>query len=80
MEDGVPYAIDFMNPAPDAEITSVGPENFLWALNNVSEMLVKKALSDEKPYEEMRWASFLAGPKWVDLKTPKPRKVVTGQE
>ena len=74
VEDGVPYAIDFMNPAPDAEITSVGPENFEWAVNNVAEMLVKNALSNEKPYEEMRWASFLGGPKWVDLKTPKPRK------
>ena len=80
VEDGVPYAIDFMNPAPDAEITSVGPENFEWAVNNIAEMLVKKALSDEKPYEEMRWASFLGGPKWVDLKTPKPRKKVTAQE
>ena len=80
VEDGVPYAIDFMNPAPDAEITSVGPENFEWAVNNVAEMLVKNALSNEKPYEEMRWASFLGGPKWVDLKTPKPRKRVTGQE
>ena len=80
VEDGVPYAIDFMNPAPDAEITSVGPENFEWAVNNVADMLVKKALSDEKPYEEMRWASFLSGPKWVDLKTPKPRKKATGRE
>src|SRR5438477_11788130 len=30
VEDGVPYAIDFMNPAPDAEVTSVGRENFEW--------------------------------------------------
>ena len=66
VEDGVPYAIDFMNPAPDAEITSVGQENFEWVVNNVAEMLVKKALSDEKPYDEMRWASFLSGPKWVE--------------
>ena len=80
VEDGVPYAIDFMNPAPDAEVTSVGPENFEWAVNNVAEMLVKKALSDEKPCEEMRWAAFLEGPKWVDLRTPKPRKKVTGKE
>ena len=28
VEDGVPYAIDFMNPAPDADLESVGPENF----------------------------------------------------
>ena len=30
VEDGVPYAIDFMNPAPDAELRSVGEENFEW--------------------------------------------------
>jgi glutathione synthase/RimK-type ligase-like ATP-grasp enzyme len=76
VEDGVPYAIDFMNPAPDAEITSVGPENFEWAVNNVGEMLVKKAQNDGKPYDEMRWAAFLGGPKWVDLKTPRPRKQI----
>jgi glutathione synthase/RimK-type ligase-like ATP-grasp enzyme len=76
VEDGVPYAIDFMNPAPDAEVTSVGQENFEWVINAVAEMAVKKALSDEKPYEEMRWASFLSGPKWVDIRTPKPRKKV----
>ena len=27
-EDGIPYAIDFMNPAPDADVNSVGQENF----------------------------------------------------
>jgi hypothetical protein len=76
VEDGVPYAIDFMNPAPDAEITSVGQDNFDWVIDAVSEMLVKKATADEKPYDEMRWASFLGGPKWVDLKTPRPRKQI----
>jgi len=80
VEDGVPYAIDFMNPAPDAEVTSVGQDNFEWVINAVAEMAVKKALSDEKPYEEMRWASFLSGPKWVDIRTPKPRKKVPSKE
>jgi glutathione synthase/RimK-type ligase-like ATP-grasp enzyme len=80
VEEGVPYAIDFMNPAPDAEVTSVGQENFEWVINAVAEMAVKKALSDEKPYEEMRWASFLSGPKWVDIRTPKPRKRVAAKE
>jgi glutathione synthase/RimK-type ligase-like ATP-grasp enzyme len=80
VEDGVPYAIDFMNPAPDAEVTSVGRENFEWVIDAVAEMAVKKALSDEKPYEEMRWSSFLSGPKWVDIRTPKPRKKVAAKE
>ncbi len=80
VEDGVPYAIDFMNPAPDAEVTSVGQENFEWVVNAVAGMAIKKALSDEKPYEEMRWASFLSGPKSVEIRTPKPRKKVPSKE
>ena len=80
VEDGVPYAIDFMNPAPDAEVTSVGQENFEWIVDAVADLAVKKALSDEKPYEEMRWASFLSGPKWVDIRTPKPRKKTVGKQ
>jgi hypothetical protein len=62
VEDGVPYAIDFMNPAPDADVYSVGKENFEWVVNAVAELAVKKALSDENPARELRWAAFLAGP------------------
>lgn len=61
VEGGVPYAIDFMNPAPDAEIISVGQENFNWVVEAVAEMAVKKALSGENPVEELRWAAFLKG-------------------
>jgi glutathione synthase/RimK-type ligase-like ATP-grasp enzyme len=61
VEDGIPYAIDFLNPAPDADIHSVGRENFEWIVNAVAGMAVKKALSDENPVQELRWASLLAG-------------------
>jgi glutathione synthase/RimK-type ligase-like ATP-grasp enzyme len=61
VEGGVPYAIDFMNPAPDADISSVGSENFEWVVQAVAEMAVKEALSVENPNRELRWASFLAG-------------------
>ena len=61
VEGGIPYAIDFMNPAPDADINSVGAENFEWVVQAVAEMAVKKALSDENPARELRWASFLRG-------------------
>jgi hypothetical protein len=47
VEGGVPYAIDFMNPAPDAEITSVGQQNFEWIVDAVAEMAVEKALGGE---------------------------------
>ena len=61
VEGGIPYAIDFMNPAPDADIYSVGPDNFEWVVQAVAEMAVKKALSEENPTRELRWSSFLSG-------------------
>ena len=61
VENGIPYAIDFMNPAPDADINSVGPENFEWVVQAVAEIAVKKALSGENPTRELRWSSFLSG-------------------
>lgn len=61
VEGGVPYAIDFMNPAPDADVNSVGRENFEWIVNSVAELAVKKALGDEAPGKELRWAGLLAG-------------------
>ena len=72
VEGGVPYAIDFLNPAPDAEITSVGQENFDWIVNAVAEMAVKMALSGEKPARELRWANFLNGPSGKKTRKPEP--------
>ena len=60
VEDGVPYAIDFMNAAPDADPHSVGPENFEWIVDAVSRMAVKKA--QEPPVlPDLRWAPMLKG-------------------
>jgi hypothetical protein len=61
VEDGIPYAIDFMNPAPDADVNSVGNENFEWIVNAMAEFSVKKALSDDNQVRELRWAEFLRG-------------------
>ncbi len=48
VKDGIPYAIDFTNPAPDAEKTSVGEENFEWILNTSAKFLIKCAKSAAK--------------------------------
>ena len=63
VQDGVPYAIDFLNPAPDADYYSVGPDNFTWIVNAMAEFAVKKALSHEQPWRDYRWASFLNPPR-----------------
>jgi hypothetical protein len=48
VRDGIPYAIDFMNCAPDADLHSVGPENFDWIVNNMAEVLIEKVLAPVK--------------------------------
>ena len=60
VEDGIPYAIDFMNPAPDAGLESVGPDNFKWVVDHVAEMAIARAQAPAAP-PELRWAKFLAG-------------------
>jgi hypothetical protein len=62
VEDGVPYAIDFMNPAPDADVHSVGETNFRWIVDAVAEMAVEKAHQHAgTPAGGFVWSSFLSG-------------------
>src|SRR5688572_4346829 len=59
VEDGVPYAIDFMNPAPDADLHSVGPDNFEWVVSRVASLAIERARAPRPP-ADYRWSSFLA--------------------
>jgi hypothetical protein len=61
VENGIPYAIDFLNPAPDADVHSVGQENFDWVVENVADFAIQKAQSDEEPTVQYRWSHFLNG-------------------
>ncbi|MDP2054993.1 MAG: hypothetical protein Q8L75_15260, partial [Acidobacteriota bacterium] len=60
VEDGVPYAIDFMNPAPDADMHSVGQANFDWIVNAVADLAVKQA-TEPAPAATYRWDALLRG-------------------
>jgi hypothetical protein len=59
VEDGVPYAIDFMNPAPDADVHSVGQKNFDWIVDKVANLAIEKAKIAGAPPKELTWSSFL---------------------
>jgi len=61
VEDGIPYAIDFMNPAPDADLHSVGEKNFEWIVSEVAALAIEKAKL-APALLELRWAGFLNGP------------------
>ena len=58
---GVPYAIDFLNPAPDADVNSVGPANFEWVLEHAARWLVDRVRRGAEPPREFHWARFLGG-------------------
>lgn len=59
VRDGVPYAIDFCNPAPDADVNSVGEENFAWIVENAADMAIEKAKGYEKGKQNLSWGTFI---------------------
>jgi glutathione synthase/RimK-type ligase-like ATP-grasp enzyme len=77
VEDGVPYAIDFMNPAPDADVNSVGIDNFNWIVQHMAELTVKKAQSGEPPLGELRWSAFLNGDAGAAAKKAPAKKTAS---
>jgi glutathione synthase/RimK-type ligase-like ATP-grasp enzyme len=59
IKDGIPYAIDFMNPAPDAELQSVGEFYHHWVTDAVTDLVFKR-LSETRERPRYRWDAFLS--------------------
>lgn len=58
VENDVPYAIDFMNPVPDADVNSIGAANFEWIVRAVADMAIAKAKAAQH-VPELRFAPLL---------------------
>ena len=59
VRDGIPYAIDFCNPAPDADINSIGQENFDWIVEHAAKFAIERA-KDYKPGKvSVTWGTFV---------------------
>lgn len=63
VRDEIPYAIDFMNCAPDADLYSVGQENFDWVVTNMAEVLIERVLNPPR---------FEAVGAWAEKMVPRP--------
>ncbi len=59
IKDGVPYAIDYMNPAPDADWWSVGSVYFKWMVEKVADLAIRTAQEGKSSIGELRWSEFL---------------------
>jgi glutathione synthase/RimK-type ligase-like ATP-grasp enzyme len=61
IRDGVPYAIDFMNSAPDFDITSLGEPHFRWVVAAMADLCL--ALANGEPADSVPRAA----PRWGAL-------------
>jgi hypothetical protein len=61
VRDGAPYAIDFMNPAPDMDINSLTPHYFEWAVTHMADMAIRLAREPQPQVRKTRWSAMLAG-------------------
>ena len=59
LRDGVPYAIDFCNPAPDAEVTSVGQANFDWVVETAATYAIEKAMEHKDDMDNLTWGKYI---------------------
>ena len=61
VRDGVPYAIDFMNPAPDMDVNSLTPEYFDWAVEHLADVAIQRAKAPPRQAAELRWEGLFTG-------------------
>jgi hypothetical protein len=61
VRDGIPYAIDFMNPAPDMDVNSLTPFYFDWVIQNMTNMSIRLAKKPRPQIEELKWNALFDG-------------------
>ncbi|MBS1949029.1 MAG: hypothetical protein JST47_14805 [Bacteroidetes bacterium] len=59
LRNGIPYAIDFCNPAPDAEKSSVGEDNFNWVVETAANYAIERALMHQDGADNLTWGEYL---------------------
>jgi glutathione synthase/RimK-type ligase-like ATP-grasp enzyme len=59
VRDGVPIAIDFCNPAPDADIKSVGQENFDWVVETTANYAIERAKAQKPGQDNLTWGEYI---------------------
>lgn len=78
VRDGIPYAIDFCNPAPDSSVESVGQENFDWVVNTMADYSIERAQAQKDNTDNLTWGNYIkdssnkaaSAPKATVAKTP----------
>jgi glutathione synthase/RimK-type ligase-like ATP-grasp enzyme len=59
VRNGIPYAIDFCNPAPDADLQSVGAENFEWVVETSANYAIERAMHIRDNTDNLTWGEYI---------------------
>jgi hypothetical protein len=60
LKDGIPYAIDFTNPAPDFDVNSLTPHYFDWVVKTMADFCIEQALAGRRLPDDYEWARMIA--------------------
>jgi len=52
-------SITMQDPAPDAERTSVGDENFEWVVETAANYAIEKALENKEGQDNLTWGEYI---------------------
>lgn len=63
IRDGIPYAIDFMNPAPDMDVYSLGKEFHRWCVEHMADMCIQLVKKPRPQVKELKWSSMFGAKK-----------------
>jgi hypothetical protein len=60
IRDGVPYAIDFMNCAPDMDVNSLGRKHFDWMVQNMADLCIRLAKEGHRrTRDRYQWSAVI---------------------
>jgi glutathione synthase/RimK-type ligase-like ATP-grasp enzyme len=59
VRNGTPYAIDFCNPAPDADRDSVGDENFEWVVDTAANYAIERCVEQKEDLDNLTWGEYI---------------------
>jgi len=59
IRDGIPYAIDFMNSAPDFDISSLTEAYFPWVVKAMADFLIERAKQTKRKKVKYRWDALM---------------------
>ena len=62
-------------PAPDADVNSVGPENFEWVVEHAALLAIERAQSNQSGRTNLTWGTYVQDAVAAAPATPSARAV-----